>query len=165
MIIQLAATRTIPTDPELAAAFWNHVDRTDNADDCWLWTATLTADGYGIVTRPGEHGERLKFRAHRVALTLTTGPHPLERPWALHQLSCTSRACCNPDDLYWGTPSQTAPTATIPANAAADVTAATNAADNSTSCRTHPTRSGAATCRSRWASNTVLPVPRPPVTM
>ena len=49
-------------DPVFVARWRTYVDPTTN-----LWTGYRDRDGYGIFTWPGPTGERLKFRAHRVA--------------------------------------------------------------------------------------------------
>lgn len=79
--------------------FWEKVD-IKGEEDCWVWLAGRKCGG--------ERG-RFQFcgrdeEAPRVALFLTIGPPPLEKPWALHR--CREPLCCNPQHLEWGTPSK-----------------------------------------------------------
>lgn len=92
----------IPADPSFAARFHQRIARTDDPDDCWLWSGAPGQDGYGTWTWTGTNGERLKYRAHRLALTLHTPP-PRRAMYALHD--CDTPMCCNtnPGHLYWGT--------------------------------------------------------------
>jgi hypothetical protein len=76
------------------AAFWSHVEKTD--DGCWLWTGAINHNGYGIFAVDGKK----VARAHRVAYELEVGPIP----FGLHldhveERGCTSRACVNPAHL------------------------------------------------------------------
>ena len=54
-------------------SFWNHVDK---STEHWLWTGTLTEDGYGdFDTSDRRHGiKRCHYQAHRVAWFLENGP-------------------------------------------------------------------------------------------
>jgi hypothetical protein len=79
--------------PKDIERFWIKVNRTG---DCWLWTACRLSNGYGQFRQWG---------AHRIALFLGSGEWH-DDLYALHRNICTSKACCNPDHLYWGTPSQ-----------------------------------------------------------
>ena len=81
--------------------FWSKVDKRSN-NECWNWTGCL----YDKNARSGGYGGiRLNHsneRSHRVALWITKGPPPLDKPCALH--SCKqNRLCCNPEHLRWGT--------------------------------------------------------------
>lgn len=59
---------------------------------CWLWTASIKAEGYGQVRRPdGRTGY-----AHRVVYELLVGPIP--EGLELDHL-CRVRACVNPEHL------------------------------------------------------------------
>ena len=69
--------------------FWKRVDKT--SDGCWMWTGSLTDDGYGNVWYDGKCQG-----AHRVAYEITFGPIP-EGKELDHK--CRIRACCNPDHL------------------------------------------------------------------
>ncbi len=65
--------------------FWNKVNK-GAADECWLWTASTTAFGYGQF---GAQGKVLG--AHRVAYFLAYRVWPEKAT-----LSCGNPACCNP---------------------------------------------------------------------
>jgi hypothetical protein len=80
------------------ARFWSHVDKTSSPDGCWLWTASLDKDGYGVIRTPRPH--RKWLRTPRVAWELTVGPIP-EGFHALHKPPCVTRRCVL--HLYLGT--------------------------------------------------------------
>ena len=72
-----------------AHRFWSFVERSDG---CWLWTAGLDWDGYGIFTAEASR----TVRAHRWAYVALVGPIPS----GLHlDHLCRNRACVNPDHL------------------------------------------------------------------
>jgi hypothetical protein len=72
--------------------FWSKIE----VGDCWLWTAALSAEGYGMF----RFGENMQY-AHRVAWMLLVGPIPRG-----HQIDhlCRVRNCVNPDHLEPVTP-------------------------------------------------------------
>jgi len=73
-------------DPE--RRFWSKVDKTDT---CWLWTGSLTYDGYAIF---GVASERTG--AHRCAWRFTNG----DIPEGMHlDHLCRVRHCVNPAHL------------------------------------------------------------------
>lgn len=76
--------------------FWRRVDNSSGADGCWPWTGYKTAAGYGRVVMHGKY-----TGAHRVALELTIGKNPPDKPFACH--SCDNPECCNPAHLRWAT--------------------------------------------------------------
>ena len=71
--------------------FWNKVEITD---DCWLWTAATTSNGYGSFGLNG-----CVVYAHRFAYELCIGQIP-EDQQVLH--SCDNPPCCNPAHLFLG---------------------------------------------------------------
>ena len=78
------------------AYFWERVDMSGGPDTCWDWTACCFKSGYGAVTYNYKN-----WGTHNLALTLTEGPPPPDKTFALH--SCKqNRKCCNPDHLRWG---------------------------------------------------------------
>lgn len=72
--------------------FWPKVERVE--DGCWLWTASLTGDGYGRISLGGKFGPM--GLAHRVAYELLVGPIP--EGLELDHL-CRVRRCVNPEHL------------------------------------------------------------------
>lgn len=89
----------------LAERFWSHVDKSaGDGDVCWPWTGALSTKGYGHF-RVDNNGTGV-VRAHRLALTLTLGPAPDDKPYGLHR--CDNPSCCHvhPKHVYWGTQSE-----------------------------------------------------------
>ena len=83
--------------------FWSKVDKTSSPHGHWLWTGSLTKDGYGQFCYRDAHGKWHNVRAHRFALSLIHGPLPKE-VHALHKPPCVVRHCVR--HLYPGTPKE-----------------------------------------------------------
>lgn len=71
--------------------FWLKVKKTD---DCWIWIAGLSPDGYGKFKAFGK-----TFRATRFIWTHMNGAIP-EGQQILH--ACDNRLCVRPDHLHLG---------------------------------------------------------------
>jgi hypothetical protein len=69
----------------------------DPESGCWLWTGSLTPQGYGNlgIGYPSEGTHRTEV-AHRVAWSLLVGPIP---PGCHVHHRCAVRRCVNPDHL------------------------------------------------------------------
>lgn len=68
--------------------FWSKVNKTDT---CWLWTACITPNGYGLFKYKGK-----VERAHRIAYQVDKGDIP--KGLVIDHL-CRIKHCVNPDHL------------------------------------------------------------------
>jgi len=85
----------IPLDDEaFRKRFWSFVDA-----ETGEWIGYRDRDGYGIFTATGPSGQRVKFRAHRVAWALANDCQP--PPVVRHE--CDRPPCCRPACLRGGT--------------------------------------------------------------
>jgi hypothetical protein len=66
-------------------------------DDCWVWAGARTEAGYGTI-RVGISNRVVS----RLAQCLKTGLNLSTPADSCHVAECLSRACCNPDHLFWG---------------------------------------------------------------
>lgn len=90
-LVTEAVMRAIQDD-DWVRSFRQKIDtRSAGQDDCDIWTAGLSSEGYGVV-RVGSH----VVRAHRVAFMLAFGPVPADRPVLDHVYPmCRYRFCVN----------------------------------------------------------------------
>ncbi len=85
--------------PEEIARFWSHVDKTEDDQQCWLWRASGSDEGYGHFSlRRNNRG--ICALAHRMAWAITNGPI-LNGLSVLHR--CDVPSCVNPNHLWLGT--------------------------------------------------------------
>lgn len=76
--------------------FWTN--KTIDKNDCWIWQGKTNPAGYGIINVFGA-----QVRVYRLSLILSTKKDP-RGMHACHKPNiCFSKACYNPEHLYWGT--------------------------------------------------------------
>ena len=85
-----------PPEMSLEERFWSKVDKKGN-DECWLWTSTVNARGYGCITVAPYHQY---IRAHRLSWKIATG-YDAGSLDVLHR--CDVPLCVNPNHLFLGT--------------------------------------------------------------
>ena len=78
----------------IKARFWSRVHlQNKTADECWLWDAAHTRQGYGVFTIGGT-----QYLAHRIVLTLEKGLN-IDRLTVRHL--CGNKGCVNPAHLRY----------------------------------------------------------------
>lgn len=101
-----APTRVVIPRPWRRTDVMTRIERKTNKNGpngCWLWTGSLSHNGYGQITARNAEGACISQRVHRIVLARATG---VDRPdmFALH--SCDTPSCVNPDHLRWGRQSE-----------------------------------------------------------
>lgn len=105
----IAALRVALADPEIVDRYWSHVQRSEEAGVCWLWTSAISGKGHGrfqvgdtYLDIPGRPRRRRTFVviAHRFGFALAYGIDALlDTPLVGHR--CDVPLCQLPD--HWRT--------------------------------------------------------------
>jgi hypothetical protein len=80
--------------------FWSKVENLNQPDSCWLWSGSISSNGYGIFTwRDPMSGICERELAHRMAFAIFCGYRP---KYLVH--ACGERRCVRPTHLFNGNP-------------------------------------------------------------
>ena len=82
--------------PEVEAAFWARVEKTDS---CWLWHGARTTRG-GAALHVGKNGLRKGYSANRVSWQIAYGE--IADTVRIFPIVCQNNLCVNPSHLYAG---------------------------------------------------------------
>lgn len=92
---------TYELSTDISARIDQHTQRTET---CWLWTACLDGNGYGLLNRDVQ-GRHTTLRTHRYSFIRANGPIP---DGMVVDHVCHVKACLNPEHLRLATSKQNA---------------------------------------------------------
>jgi hypothetical protein len=85
----------LPLDAASVRTLIENRSEPDPNSGCWLWTGTVTREGYGVVFMGGHRTGR-QWSAHRLSVAAHHGPIPAGM---VVDHKCRTRSCCNPAHL------------------------------------------------------------------
>lgn len=84
-------SHNFPTFVESIRRFWAMVQKSEDANGCWIWTGAKDKDGYGQFT-----ANCVPFKAHRVSYEIFVGSIPED---LVPDHTCKNPSCVNPKHL------------------------------------------------------------------
>jgi len=74
------------------------MERVRREGECWIFTGSITPDGYGVVYLGSEYGRRARAYAHRISYEIHVAQIPTHERFEIHH-KCGNPSCVNPDHL------------------------------------------------------------------